>query len=88
MIKAADKMVEKLALEISSQVKDLMVDDALAIGEAIKSSRIKDLFLIRAIDLVVNLDEPGITMLAMMASTQSAKEEVVQKGVEKLGDSL
>lgn len=86
MLKAADKMAEKLAMETSSMLKNLIVDDAVNIALAISNASLKDRFLIHVIDLLDQLDEPGITQLALTAKTQDARHQIVQKGIDKIGD--
>jgi hypothetical protein len=88
MIKAADKLVTKLALEVSSTITNLNVDNAVDISKALSNIALRDRFLIHAIDIIIDLDEPSITSLALEASNQTTKEEIVRKGVEKMGDAL
>jgi hypothetical protein len=88
MIKASDKLAEKLAMEVSSRLKNIVVENAVDISKAITNIDLRERFLIHAIDMLKNLDEPSITQLAMAATTQKAKEEIVRKGVEKMGDTL
>ena len=88
MIKASFKLTERLALEVSSRIEDLNVDNAIDISNALTNNELREKFLIHSIDLISDLDEPSITQLALAASTQEAREEIVKKGVEKLGDTL
>ena len=88
LIKAADKLAERLALEVSATIENFKVENAVDIANAISNIALRDRFLIRAIDLIKNLDEPMLTTLALEGSNRTVKEEIVRKGVEKIGDTL
>ena len=85
MIKASDKLAERLALEISSHIENFAIKDAIAISKVLVNNTLKDKFLIHSIDIVSILDEPSITTLALEATSQSAQEEIVEKGILKIG---
>lgn len=88
MIGAADKLVEMLVLETVTRVPKFSVEDALLIAEAVRTDSLKNISLIRAIDLIEKLDESAITLLAMAATNAQSKDEVVRKGVERIEASL
>lgn len=86
LIGAADQLVEMLALEVVARIPNYSVENALAINAVILSDELKDRFLSRSVELIVDLDEPSITLLALAATTQAARTEIVQKGVARIGD--
>ena len=88
MIRAADKLTERLVLEVSSSIKYVNVDSAVEITNVILSIPLRDRFLLHAIDLVLPLDEPAITSLASLASGTDAKEAIIKKGLEKMDEDL
>ena len=85
MIKASDTLAERLALEISSRIENFAIKDAIAISKVLVNNILKDKFLVHSIDLLSTLDEPSITTLALAATNQRARTEIVEKGILKMG---
>ena len=85
MIKVADKMVEKLAFEVVIRIPHFSLDNSLDILDVLPPS-FKDRFLIRSVDLLEVIDEPAITQLALATKDQATRDEIVRKGVDRLGD--
>jgi hypothetical protein len=87
MLNVSTKLRERLVLIEVDRIIDFTPDDALIITKSIADTELQDKFLIHSIDLIKNLDEPTITLLALAANTQSSREEIVRKGIEKMGDA-
>ena len=84
MIKVADKMVEKLAFEVVTRVPHYSADNAMDIFDVLPMS-FQNRFLIVSVGTIENIDEPAITELALATTDQATRDQIISKGIDRMG---
>lgn len=85
LLKSTEKLQEKIILDLTPRLKDLDIKMATDVTNNISANDLKDKFLLLAIDIIKKLDEPSITKLAILAKSQTARAEIIKKGIAKIG---
>ncbi|MCM2277344.1 MAG: hypothetical protein NDJ89_04655 [Oligoflexia bacterium] len=87
LIKAADRVAEKLATDGFRKVKDLKAEDVIEICRQFPDLDARDRLLVLSVEFVAEIDEAAITLLAVNATDRNVKKEIVRKGMARMDEA-